>query len=139
WEANGDLGSYLRESGVPGLQGVDSRALVRHLRSSGTMRAVLRLAGASGFDGSDLARLRAEASAVVDLSQKSLVDDVSLAGAIEVDHRQRSAACIALVDYGLKQNIARSLKRRGLDAVVVPWTASVNDIRRARVAGVVLS
>src|SRR5919198_3623280 len=67
WESAGDLASYLAEFGVPGLQGIDTRALVRRLRSRGTMRAVLRLASPTGFDAASLDGLRSEAKAVADL------------------------------------------------------------------------
>jgi carbamoyl-phosphate synthase small subunit len=139
WESAGDLPSYLAEFGVPGLQGIDTRALVRRLRSRGTMRAVLRLAGPAGFDAASLDGLRSEAKAVADLSEKQLVGEVSGAGAQAVRNGDRPAARVAVVDYGLKHNIVHSLARRGLDTVVLPWNATARDILATEPAGVVFS
>ncbi|MCA9572220.1 MAG: carbamoyl phosphate synthase small subunit, partial [Myxococcales bacterium] len=53
WRADGDLDAYLVRHGIPGLYGIDTRALVRHLRSKGAMKAVL------STDGSSVAQLEA--------------------------------------------------------------------------------
>jgi carbamoyl-phosphate synthase small subunit len=138
WEATSDLSSYLAEYGVPGLQGVDTRALVRRLRSRGTMRAVLRLAGVSGFTSADLERIRAEATRVIDLSNKLVVGEVSGAGAAAVNTPSQGVGVVVL-DYGLKHNIVHSLTRRGVSTVVLPWTASRDDVLAQNPSGVVLS
>src|ERR1051325_7100544 len=54
WEATDDLSGYLAEHGVPGLEGIDTRMLVRRLRARGALRALIRLAGPNGFDSSTL-------------------------------------------------------------------------------------
>jgi carbamoyl-phosphate synthase small subunit len=139
WEAAGGLSEYLAEHGVPGIQGLDTRALVRCLRSRGTMRAVLRLAGAGGFEPADFERLRAEARAVVKISEKDLVAEVSGSGAQASDGAAGPRARVAVVDYGIKHNIIHSLNRRGLETVVLPWTATAEDVLATGAAGVVLS
>ena len=139
WEASTDLSAYLASYGVPGIQGVDTRALVRRLRSRGTLRAVLRLAGPTGFDPAALDRLRAEAGHVKDLSEKLLVGEVSGAGSAAAGSAAAAAPRVAVVDYGLKHNIVHSLARRGLDTVVLPWTATAEDVLAANPAGVILS
>lgn len=143
WEASADLSAYLAAHGVPGIQGVDTRALVRRLRSRGTLRAVLRLAGPGGFERAALDRLRTEAAEVKDISEKLLVGEVSGAGAVAAETRPPSNAGmlprIAVVDYGIKRNIVQSLGRRGAETVVLPWTASAEDVLATRPAGVVLS
>lgn len=139
WEAVGDLSGYLSEFGVPGIQGLDTRALVRRLRSRGTMRAVLRLAGPAGFQPADLDRLQAEARTVADLSEKNLVGEVSGAGEAAVERDGRPARRIVLVDYGIKHNIVHSLARRGLETVVLPWTAGAAEVLALRPDGIVLS
>jgi carbamoyl-phosphate synthase small subunit len=138
WEATARLEEYLREHAVPGLQGIDTRALVRRLRTRGTMRAVLRLAGTSGFDAATLDRLRSDATEVQGLSEKQLVGEVSGAGGAAVGAAAGSSK-VAVLDYGLKHNIAHSLSRRGLNPVVLPWTATLDDVRAINPVGVVLS
>jgi carbamoyl-phosphate synthase small subunit len=139
WEARTDLSAYLSEHGVPGIQGIDTRALVRGLRSRGTMRAVLRLAGAQGFAPAALDRLRAEAARVTELSDKVVVGEVSGAGAAAIESVEPRAPRVTVVDYGLKHNIVHSLARRGLDTIVVPWTATAEEILGTQPDGIVLS
>jgi carbamoyl-phosphate synthase small subunit len=99
---------------------------------------VLRLAGSGGFDRETLNRLRSDAARVQDLSEKQVVSEVSGAGSASVDAASGSPT-VAVLDYGLKHNIAHSLIRRGLHPVVLPWTATIDDLRRLDPAGVVLS
>jgi len=77
WESDQDLASYLARWGVPGLEGIDTRALTRRLRSHGALRAVLRQSGAAGFSADDLTRLTEEAREVTPLSEKFLISEVS--------------------------------------------------------------
>src|SRR5215471_19087425 len=58
WEAHSRLDDFLRKWHVPGLQGIDTRALVRRLRNTGTQRGVLHQAPSTGFTPSDLEALR---------------------------------------------------------------------------------
>ncbi|MCC7105325.1 MAG: glutamine-hydrolyzing carbamoyl-phosphate synthase small subunit [Chloroflexi bacterium] len=138
WEAEGTLPEYLAESGVPGIQGLDTRALVRRLRMAGTLRAVLRLAGRDGFSEADIARARVDARAVVDLSDKVVVGDVSGAGTAAVESPVGGRR-IAVVDLGTKHNIVRSLARRGLTPVVFDWKTSADDVVASGAEGVVIS
>jgi carbamoyl-phosphate synthase small subunit len=141
WESSVELPQYLSEHGVPGLQGIDTRALVRRLRSRGTMRAVLRLASRDGFTAEALAAIRDQATRVTDISEKLLVTEVSGAGASAVAHELSGSASpkVVLIDYGLKHNIARSLERRGIEPLVLPWDASAEEIMALHPDGVVLS
>src|SRR5579871_3357741 len=59
WESRSRLEDFLAAFDVPGLAGIDTRALVRRLRESGTQRGVLRQSGPAGFSASDLEELRA--------------------------------------------------------------------------------
>jgi carbamoyl-phosphate synthase small subunit len=137
WEAVGDLADYLADYGVPGIQGLDTRALVRRLRSKGTLRAVLRLAGPTGFRPLELSRISAEARTVADLSEKQVVGEVSGAGLETAP--SAGPTRVAVVDYGLKQNIVRSLQARQVETTCLPWTASEADVMAVRPDGVVLS
>ena len=139
WEARQDLCGYLADFGVPGIQGLDTRALVRRLRSRGALRAVLRLAGPDGFDPATLARLQVEAAAVTALSDKPLVAEVSGAGRSALETGATDGPRVVVVDYGLKHNIVHSLARRRVEAVVLPWTATAEEVLALDPAAVVLS
>ena len=138
WRAEGSLHAYLATHGVPGLAGVDTRALTRRLRTKGTMRAVL-----ARWEGPDsLPALVARARAVTPLSEQSLVAETSLPAALTLaplaahDGPPRR---VALVDCGVKQNIANSLRRRGVEVIAVPYSATIADLRALDPHGVVLS
>ena len=93
---------------MPGLEGIDTRALTRRLRSHGALRAVLRQAGPRGFTGDHLDRLKEEAREVTPLSEKLLIPEVSgITAAPDIESTRGSR--VVLVDYGYKSNIARSL------------------------------
>lgn len=139
WEATADLASYLEGFGVPGIQGLDTRALVRRLRARGALRAVLRLsAAAEGFSQMELDRLPDEVSQVRELSDQALVGEVSGQAASAVSD-SATGARVVVIDYGLKHNIARFLEQGGVSPVILPWTASADDVLALEPAGVVFS
>jgi len=138
WESHEDLSAYLQRWGVPGLEGIDTRALTRRLRSHGALRAVLRQAGPRGFSGDDLDRLKEEAREVTPLSEKLLIPEVSgITPAPDLESSRGSR--VVLVDYGYKSNIARSLQRRGALVDLVPWDAGYEGIMARNPDAVLLS
>ncbi len=147
WRAEESLDSYLSRHGVAGLQGIDTRAIVRRLRTRGTMRAVLRQTAYDGLADVRLAIAWEEARNVTPLSQRPVVAEVSGAGLAAVDgdlgQPSRSAAGqgphIALLDCGVKHNIIRSLERRGARVSVLPWNATLDDILALGPDGVLVS
>jgi len=146
WLASGDLDDYLAHAGVPGIQGVDTRALTRHLRTHGTMRAVLGHVEPAAPLTDQVDRLRERARRVTSISEKNLVAEAcapeSVASASPrplVVGPVRSRPRIALVDCGVKHNIVRSLTARGAEVVALPWEATIAEVLEGRVEGVVLS
>ncbi len=121
----------LRANGVPAIAGLDTRALARHLRETGCQRALITAPGQT--DPEDAA---ARARAVVRWEDQDFVGQVSAAAPYEVGDR---GPLVAVVDYGLKTNIIRSLRRRGARVRVLPHTATPEDALAADVDGVVLS
>src|SRR5262249_31345010 len=118
WEAHSRLDDFLRKWHVPGLQGIDTRALVRRLRNTGTQRGVLHQAPSTGFTPSDIEALREGARNAPSVSQLDLVTDVSAILPIRA-----SEGDIAVLDCGAKWNILRSLERRGVIPRVWAWDA----------------
>jgi len=113
WEARESLDAFLKRHGIPGIAGVDTRALVRRLRSRGALRAVLRQKDGE-WSAAEQVRLTLAASEVTPLSDLPLVAEssghVARAAAIE---GSSSGPCVVVVDCGAKANIVRSLRRRG--------------------------
>ena len=165
WRATDQLAGWLDEQGIPICQGIDTRALTRHLRTHGAKRAVLappdaaalppddgdqgawllgRTAGAAG----EVSRLVALARGVPALSEQALVAQVSGSSYERVDQtvwapfaepRQATRPYrVVLIDCGVKHNIARSLSRRGLETVLVPYDTTAEAILALAPDGVVI-
>ena len=143
------LDEYLRRWNVPGISDIDTRALTRHLRTHGAMRAVLVHELEAPSPGR-LAELAAAARRVAPLSEQDLVAETSRArqeewhDALPPELRPRgcsdgSGLTVAVVDYGVKTNILRSLRERGCTVVVLPHTATWSDVEATSADGLVLS
>ena len=143
------LDEYLRRWSVPAITEIDTRALTRHLRTHGTQRAVLTHE-AEPPSQSRLAELAAAARRVTPLSDQDLVAATSRTSRVEwldplpaeLRPRRRTDGAglsIAVVDYGVKSNILRSLRERGCRVIVLPHTADWADIDASGVDGLVLS
>jgi len=125
WESRTRLEDFLDAWGVPGLQGIDTRALVRRLRESGTQRGVIQHSRAGGFSAGELDELRDAARHAPSVSQLELVSGVSDV----LPHSQLPPAGeVALLDCGSKWNILRSLERRGVRPSIWAWDASAAQI-----------
>jgi carbamoyl-phosphate synthase small subunit len=133
------LASLLRTAGIPAIAGVDTRALARHLRATGSLRAIVTEPGAT-----DAAEAREAAAAVPRWEDQDFVGQVSPPEvtefpAIDSDDATRPHPKIAIVDLGLKHNIVRAMRFRGASVRVLPHTASAADVLAADVDGVILS
>ncbi len=128
------LASLLRESGIPAIAGVDTRALARHLRAHGSLRGIVT---EPGMVDPDVAR--AAARAVPRWEDQDFVAQVSPAAITELGSPDEGGPLIAIVDYGLKANIARSLRRRGARVRILPHTVAPADALAADVDGLILS
>ena len=138
WESTEDLSGYLARWNVPGLEGIDTRALTRRLRSHGALRAVLRQSGKNGFSRDDLDHLAEEAREVTPLSEKFLISEVSGRTPPPSSDVARGSR-VVLVDYGYKANIARSLQRRGARVDLMPWDAGFDGIMANEPDAILLS
>jgi carbamoyl-phosphate synthase large subunit len=143
------LDEYLRRWRVPAITEIDTRALTRHLRINGTQRAVLTHEAETPGQ-SRLAELAVAARRVTPLSEQDLVAETSRTSQVEwldplpAELRPRlltdgTGLLIAVVDYGVKSNILRSLRERGCRVIVLPHTADWSDIEASGADGLVLS
>ena len=127
------LARLLRDAGIPAIAGVDTRALARHLRANGCLRGMIVEPGAL-----DRIAAAGRAAAVPRWEDQDFVAEVSPAAVVEHGAGE-DGPLVAIVDYGLKANIVRSLRRRGVRVRVLPHTASAGEVLASDVAGVVLS
>ncbi|MDX2160776.1 MAG: glutamine-hydrolyzing carbamoyl-phosphate synthase small subunit [bacterium] len=146
WRSQRSLDGYLREQGVIGISGVATRALVRHIRTQGAMRAVI----AHGEAAHDSQALIEMAQHAPDMSGANLVDDVTCPEPYHWTERSDpqwyrdhpydpDGALIVAYDTGIKRNILRMLTDRGLRVTVVPARTPAADVLALRPAGVFLS
>jgi carbamoyl-phosphate synthase small subunit len=144
YRSHRDLDTYLKASGVTGIEGIDTRALVRRLRVRGAMRGIL-----SAVDLDD-ASLVAKAVASPGMAGRDLVREVVPEKAFTWDRgfdplaehvlpaRPRDKHVVA-IDYGMKWNILRCLTQAGCRVTVVPGTATAAEVLAHEPDGVFLS
>ncbi len=132
------VGEALAKAGVPGIDALDTRALVRHLRSAGAMRGAVSSEVASEADAAALfERVKAQPQ----------MAGAALALAVSTREPYRfpmppgvaPKARIAAIDYGIKTNILRMLAARGLEPTVFPATTPAKEILAQGFGGVFLS
>ena len=132
WRATGDLPSWLAAAAVPVLDGVDTRRLTRHLRSSGVMLGVI----CDGEEPSDLARAALAAAPRMqgaDLATTAATQSVYEYAASNTAHH------IVAVDFGIKDNMLRLFDEAGCRVTVVPSTTTAAEILARKPDGVFLS
>ncbi len=161
WRATASLDSYLADAGIPGLQGIDTRALTKHLRERGAMRACISglelsdeeavqiAKDAPGILGSDFVR---EVTATEsydwdpaeDLSREwTLVQGTQPAAEGMMPDvflpLPPAEHFIVAYDYGVKKNILRNLRQHGFQVRVVPALTPVEDVLAMKPDGVFLT
>jgi len=153
WRAQGKLGSYLADAGVPGLEGIDTRALVRRIREGGAQMGVL----STDPDQQDEAALVARARSAEGLDGRDLVAEVTCDAPYTWHEGQwqgiggqlpRAAVPpagpngrlrVVAYDFGVKRNILRLLVEQGFEVEVVPATTSADEALAREPDGIFLS
>ncbi len=141
WRAQHSLDDYLRQHGIVGIAGVDTRALTRHIRDHG--------AQAAAIGSEDVATLHDRAKSAPSMVGRDLTADVSTARSYEWKDStgnwglaQPSGGAplhVVAIDFGVKQNILRCLVETGCRVTVVPSTSSAADVLAHQPDGVFLS
>ena len=148
FRSEGTLSDYLKENNIIGLAGIDTRALVRRIRTQGAMKGIL------STEDLDDASLVEKAKASPGLVGRDLVKEVLP----EQDQQQwdqtlsewarlpreatpggEESYHIVAMDFGMKWNIARHLKEMGCSVTIVPGTATAEEIMALKPDGVFLS
>jgi carbamoyl-phosphate synthase small subunit len=128
WRTTSTLDDLLKAYDIPGITGVDTRALTRKIRYHGTMKGMITVSDAPLEDL--VASLRASSLMTDQVSRVSTKSVFSCPG---TGHR------VVLVDFGSKHGILRELTKRGCDVVVVPYNVTAEEIRRLQPDGILLS
>ena len=142
WRATGTLPELLDEKGVPGICGIDTRALTRHLRDRGVMRGCL---SAIDDDADALVEKARRSPSMLGLALADLVTCTEPywwtgAGPAEAEAADESARpLVAVLDFGVKYNILRRLRAEGFRVRVLPARTSAREVLALEPDGVLLS
>lgn len=121
-QSTGDLGDYLKESGIVAIEGVDTRALVQHIRSKGAMNAVI------STELTDRGALQQYLDSVPPMAGLELSSEVSAREAYTFGSPNAKLR-VAVLDYGLKQSMLRNFAERGVFIKVFPGHSSLEEMQ----------
>jgi carbamoyl-phosphate synthase small subunit len=134
WRSEKDLEAELIDQSIVGIQGVDTRAITRHLRDRGAMRVGI-------FSGLDLSReeMVIEVRKQPAMSGAYLSADVSTESTYVVSAVGEKKVTVAAIDLGIKGATPRALAERGIEVHVMPYNATLEEIQAIKPDGVFLS
>jgi carbamoyl-phosphate synthase small subunit len=144
WRSRMSLGDYMRGHGMVGIQGIDTRALVRHIRDHGAQEAVL---ATGNVDAEALVKKAKARPSLVGLDLATAVSCrtpyrwTTGAWTLEGGYKEEGPAgpLVVAYDFGIKLNILRNLVDMGCRVVVVPADTKPSDVRELAPDGVFLS
>jgi carbamoyl-phosphate synthase small subunit len=158
WRAESSLSDYLEQNGIPGIQGIDTRALTRKLRVRGALNGFISTEGITdaealkrarewpGLIGVDYVKEVTHKQAFAwDQNDEQSANFTLVRGGGSVEaravHEPLPPADIPVVayDYGMKYNILRRLRQHGFKVQVMPATATAEETLRHKPAGIFLS
>ena len=129
------LHEYLKSQGIPGIAGVDTRAITRRLRNQGVMMGLITT--------------ESPEAAKTKLAEAPRYDDLDLVSTVTTEHKytwegddpviEGPKYRIVVTDSGLKYNILRLLKQRGCEVIAVPATTSAAEILSLQPSGILMS
>jgi carbamoyl-phosphate synthase small subunit len=135
WRATGTLQDELVRQRIVGIAGIDTRAVVRHLRSRGSMKAGV-FSGPALADPDELvARVRGQQP----MLGADLAGQVSTAAEYIVEAEGPQRFTVVAIDLGIKTNTPRNFARRGVRSLVLPSSVTFEQIAEMRPDGVFLS
>jgi carbamoyl-phosphate synthase small subunit len=158
WRAEQSLAEYLEQNGIPGIQGIDTRALTRKLRVRGALNGFISTEGIAAEEA------REAGQGMAGFDRRGLCERGHPQGAVLWDQKDEQSANFNLVhgpllrkrrdardplppadipivayDYGMKYNILRRLRQHGFKVQVVPATATAAEALQYKPAGIFLS
>ncbi len=150
FRASATLEDYLKNQGIMGIEELDTRALTRHIRNAGAMRAfistedldpvslVKRAGEIPSMVGQDLARKVTTSVPYYWADGKPIPCDAAVSDKTIWKHRGKKHSVVAF-DFGIKYNILRCLESAGCETVVVPASTGADMIRAMAPDGIFLS
>lgn len=120
------IDEFLKEQGVPGIYGIDTRALTKILREHGTMNGMIT----SSPDKADMKEIK----------KYNASEPVGLVSAKETEHYEmKNGYKVVLFDFGVKKNIIRCLQKKGCDVYAAPYNTTADEVMAMSPDGIFLS
>lgn len=126
WRANRSLDDALEDDGIVGISGIDTRAVTRRIRSSGSMRGGVFSGEAAHLDAEEQLRRVLEAPG---MAGRNLSAEVSVTEVEVTPATTERIGNLAVLDLGVKKSTIDNLAARGFDVHVFPQSASIEEIR----------
>ena len=144
WRNKDSLSDYLKAGNIIGMEGIDTRKLVKHIRTEGAMKGIISSAGVA------VSTLKKKLESYPGLVGRDIVRDVTTAKAYNWKHgeidiltgkerRSERKYKVLAFDFGIKHNILRILSSAGCEVHVVPADTSAKQVLRQKPDGVFLS
>ena len=130
--ANGSLEDYLKANQIVSIEGVDTRALVSHIRTRGAMNCII------SSENMDVEQLKKKLAKVPNMAGLELASEVSTKEAYEMGDAASSLR-IAVMDYGIKQHILHCMVERGAYVKVFPAKTKLNEVKKFNPSGYFIS
>lgn len=128
FRSEGTIQDFLEKNDIPGIAGIDTRSLTKILREKGTMNGMITTNQNYNLD-----------EILPKLKEYTVRDAVKRSTCTEISHLKGDGFKVALMDFGAKNNIAKSLNNRGCDVTVYPAFTSAEQILAADPDGIMLS
>jgi len=141
WRSVRSLDDDLRDQGVVGISGIDTRALTRHLRERGVMRAGIFSGEAAAAEDLQAQVLAAPAMVGADLAGEVSTDEAYVVEALGADGEKLDTpvATVAAIDLGIKAMTPHRLAERGVRVHVLPSSATIDEVLATSPDGVFFS
>ena len=133
WRSKQCIDNYLKEQNIVGIQGIDTRALTRHIRDQGAMNGIISTADI------DLDSLKKRLTKAPNMSGLDLAKEVTTAKCYGWSKGSETKFKVAAIDYGIKYNILRQLESHGCDVTVFPAQTTADKILDFNPDGIFLS
>jgi len=130
--ANGSLEEYLKKNKIVSIEGVDTRALVAHIRTKGAMNCII------SSEITDVEQLRKKLAEVPDMNGLELASEVSTNSTYELGNKDAKIR-IAVMDYGVKQHILQCMTERGAYVKVFPAKTRLEEVKKFNPDGYFIS
>jgi carbamoyl-phosphate synthase small subunit len=133
WRSTESLDEYLKRNNIVGIEHIDTRALVRHIRDKGAMRA-----GISSVESEPKALLE-KVLATPEMANRELASSVTVADSFDFPAGKDEKYHIVAYDFGVKTNSLREFSKFGCRVTVVPSDTSANEVMALEPDGIFLS